>query len=354
REKDSWDRDDAAEALRGIGAYTTLGECLQDEDGYVRSYAFEALKKSGPAAVPAVPALIRQLEHPRDHYDVQNALQTLIVIGPPARDALPAIQALLQRGPQEQRPWFEAGEAIVQLTTPPEPADWAVKRESPPILSFDFENSLTEDRYRTRFEPLTGSVSYDFGPHSRCTEFNGKAGVLLEQNIDLSGGYTLEVAFRPSLLNQGQWREPAVLDCELFKIYPEGPWKYTVWLPNTKNLGSYAGCPMQGKPEWQHTAIVWNPYLHQWHVYANGKKVHDSRDYGLGYDVVDGVYKLSTTWPQSQLSKLALGCARDGESFWQGSIDDLKLYDYPRSPQQIAAAAAAFAERPGPAVPGKP
>ena len=72
--------------------------------------------------------------------------------------------------------------------------------------------------------------------------------------------------------------------------------------------------------------------------------MHDARDYGLGTDIVEGVYKLNITWPQSQLRKLALGGRREKICLWNGSIDDLKLYDYPRSPEQIAAAAAVFAE----------
>lgn len=340
----SWDRDEAAEALRGIGAFETLGQLLQHEDGTVRSFAFEALKKSGPAAVAAMPALVKQLEHPSDNYSVQNALQTLLAIGPAAREALPAIHALLERGPQERRPWFEAGEAIVRLTTPVEPADWAVKRLTSPILAFRFEDSLAEDRSPIQLETLTGSVKYGDGLQGRSAELDGDTRLQREQAVDLSQGYTLEIAFRYSGKSAYYGGEPTVLDCDLMRIYNEGTWRYTVWLPNTQNLGSYVSCPLAGAPQWQHTAVVWNPYRHEIQVYANGKKIHDRRDYGLGTEVVEGVYKLNITLPQHQLRNLMLSSRRDQKHVWNGSIDDLKLYDYPRSPEQIAAAAAAFAE----------
>jgi HEAT repeat protein len=81
-------------ALKAIGpsAVPPLRAALRAGQARTRFYAARALSKLGPAAAPAVPALIDVLEHDRDYGVRGSAAAALGAIGPPAHKAMPALR----------------------------------------------------------------------------------------------------------------------------------------------------------------------------------------------------------------------------------------------------------------------
>ncbi len=89
----------AADALGKIGppAVPVLGRALQDKDENVRTVAAKNLEMIGAASVPAVQ---EALEH-QNHRIRATAAKVLRNIGPAAKDAIPALEKLLD-DPQER------------------------------------------------------------------------------------------------------------------------------------------------------------------------------------------------------------------------------------------------------------
>jgi hypothetical protein len=98
-------RADAAMALGAIGpwaadAASALGQALRNERSRWGSYEMaEAISKMGPAAAPAVPALVEALDIDDWFWFVRrNAILALGAIGPAASDAIPALERLRDSG----------------------------------------------------------------------------------------------------------------------------------------------------------------------------------------------------------------------------------------------------------------
>ena len=70
---------------------STLTDRAKDESVEVRRYLAEAFGSIGPAAVPAVPALIDMLDNDDDKQARFEAALALAQIGPAASDAVPVL-----------------------------------------------------------------------------------------------------------------------------------------------------------------------------------------------------------------------------------------------------------------------
>jgi HEAT repeat protein len=97
------DQDDAvaavdALALLGPRASSTLTRAVEKRS--LENAAAAALAKLGPAAVPAVPALVRMVQRPADPRESEDhriaAVKALGAVGPTARAAIPALVAALR------------------------------------------------------------------------------------------------------------------------------------------------------------------------------------------------------------------------------------------------------------------
>src|SRR5262245_24829575 len=99
RSDDTLARLQAAERLGQLGprALPSLIECLGDDDRRTRDLACLSLSRIGPAAAPAVPALIRWLEQETDSRLRNSIIATLCCIGPGAVQAV----SVLERGLEE-------------------------------------------------------------------------------------------------------------------------------------------------------------------------------------------------------------------------------------------------------------
>jgi HEAT repeat protein len=78
-------------------AVSSLAELVMDPNSDVARPAAVALGRLGPAAVSAVPALIRALDHP-DRFVPPHAATSLGLIGPVAGDAIPELESVVARG----------------------------------------------------------------------------------------------------------------------------------------------------------------------------------------------------------------------------------------------------------------
>jgi HEAT repeat protein len=73
-----------------------LSEAIEDENGLVRATAVSRLSYSGPAAAPAVPALLTFLEKNKDPGSIREAVRTLAQIGPAAAPAGPVLEGIMR------------------------------------------------------------------------------------------------------------------------------------------------------------------------------------------------------------------------------------------------------------------
>ncbi len=102
-------RERAADALGRVSSKTkdvflALGEALFDPDDEVCITAGVSLFACGPRSGPAIPDLIRAVQH-RNLYVRRLAIATLSLIGPDAREALPAITEQLENPDPYIRMW---------------------------------------------------------------------------------------------------------------------------------------------------------------------------------------------------------------------------------------------------------
>lgn len=92
-----------------------LAECLKNRREETRQWALKTLRKLGPAAAPAVPALVEALGHSKMQAQAAAALGE---IGPGAREAVPALRAMLQ----DRSPSLRSAAAQALATIEPAPA----------------------------------------------------------------------------------------------------------------------------------------------------------------------------------------------------------------------------------------
>jgi HEAT repeat protein len=101
-------------AADAVPVVSDIGRVLKDTNLNARYYAAQALKGMGPAAAPAVPALIDALDThpsrepdlegpPRDYKDARwVAADALAAIGPAAKGALPRLREVAARDDQPE------------------------------------------------------------------------------------------------------------------------------------------------------------------------------------------------------------------------------------------------------------
>jgi HEAT repeat protein len=102
----------AALGRKAAGVVGALVEALGDGDETVRENVKESLSYLGPAAAPAVPALVRSLQDQPDSYYAYAALQK---VGAAARPAVPALVSIFRdkHAERESREW--AGTALLSI-----------------------------------------------------------------------------------------------------------------------------------------------------------------------------------------------------------------------------------------------
>lgn len=113
-------RASAAEALGSFRAepapvITALAGALGDGDVTVRFRAIRSLKGFGPAAKPALPALIRAIQEDRDAIVRATAIEAIGTIGTDAEAAVPALLKTTAQGTPAERQ--AAAEALLKITT---------------------------------------------------------------------------------------------------------------------------------------------------------------------------------------------------------------------------------------------
>ncbi len=161
---------------KDLGAQTpavalALGKAAADKDASVRKTAVRALGKLEAAAAPAVPDLIAALENDEAR---RGSLSVLFSVGPPAKDAMPALLKLLKHPDKYTRQYAaqalsgvapdakETVPALIELLKDKEVAGEAAyrlgrigprgrEREAVPLLLQIFETGDTTDRGRAAF-----------------------------------------------------------------------------------------------------------------------------------------------------------------------------------------------------------
>jgi HEAT repeat protein len=93
---------DGQHKLDILPSLSVLIGALQDEDSYVRAWTAQAIGTIGPAAAPAVPALIALLVNGDEGAHI-SACIGLRGIGPAAKDALPALRQALSDPSEDLR-----------------------------------------------------------------------------------------------------------------------------------------------------------------------------------------------------------------------------------------------------------
>src|SRR5262249_21377601 len=101
-----------------------LVEILKDDThkrqypgGMIRRAAMDALGRIGPAARPAVPALIETID--ALHYDCMEAMQVLRKIGPEAKPAATALQKAVKRPALSHFPELQFAAAVALADVAP-------------------------------------------------------------------------------------------------------------------------------------------------------------------------------------------------------------------------------------------
>ena len=100
-------------------------KAFDDEGGYVRYSAALAISRFGEKAKPAIPALIKKFQASEGN-DKEILASTFGKIGPPAADALPALESALS----ETDPFLKIAVASSILRID------AQSRKAPPISDF--------------------------------------------------------------------------------------------------------------------------------------------------------------------------------------------------------------------------
>ncbi len=90
-----------------------LADALGSEDSDTFDMAAEGLRRSGPAAKAALPALLRALRTREDCGGWGYVIETLAALGPDAKEAIPDLEKLLHA----DHPWTRktAAEALKKI-----------------------------------------------------------------------------------------------------------------------------------------------------------------------------------------------------------------------------------------------
>lgn len=298
-----------------------------------RTSAMQALIRIGPAgAREAVPALIGVLEDDTFHWTTRvDAAEALSRIGRASAETLPAFKKLFkedasQRGGNRAR----IGDAIAAITVPVRPRGETAKSTGPPIARISFD------------EPPAGpgwdGIAFAEGVRGRAAAFDGTraAEFRWKKPLELGKTFTLQAWIRADAVEpMGAGREGFALSSDIvsLRVGPKGE-LYRLWGEQM----SHSHDVLQGKSvlergRWHHVAVVHDGYAGEVLEYVDGSWMGQFDDYYILND--DG----DLSRMGERLESIGFGGRKPGAPSFLGALDELEVYDYVRSPEQIAAAA---------------
>jgi hypothetical protein len=199
--------------------------------------------------------------------------------------------------------------------------------EGPPVLYLPFDGEVEGvGIIPTRAAEEDGTLRFVPGKKGRALRLDGELEFPEAEAIALSKYFTVELWFR---LDDGNlWKEDvyqSVIDSDLvsFGVQGDGAPLFFVILRNRGGhaqppVAEHTGAFVPGR--WYHFAFVQTP--EEWSLFLDGRLlVSESAHYGMG--------------TAERMGRLFLG-RRGAESIFQGTLDEFAIYDYARTPEQIA------------------
>ena len=358
-------------ALQGLGpkaapAAKRLGEMVAGirlpEKGNPRHDALEALTAMGEAAHPALGHLFTAAQYDGEHSVAEPTVNLIVTLGkkdPRLRTwlvgffsesketelSLASFNAMSTTGPQAgvylatiraflgdsnnrnyKRPI--AIKELARLTAPPRPA----QPNDEPLIAFAFEDALDSEGPRSTTPPQDTGVYVD-GPHGRALHLNGKTELRFECKPAVVLGHAFTVSFRMK----------ARPSPNLYNIVRAGPIRiqvqqydwilgYTLWTKiEIRGERWLSRAPSNHRPfvkdKWQRVSIVHDNHARTIATWLDGKKVMERPNFDTNaWDAV--------ILAEKNLDTIILG---DGAAETSpADIDELKIYDYARSAEQLA------------------
>jgi len=307
-----------------------------------RSDAMQALGRIGPrAAREAVPALIGVMEDDTVHWTTRGeVVEALGRIGRPSAEALPALTRLLKReasqrarnGASYGNLRWRIGDAIAAITAPVRPAGETPKKDGPPIARLSFDQPPAA--------PGWDGIAFAEGVRGRAAVFDGSrtAEFRWEKPLELGKTFTLAAWIRAdSLEMKSAGSEDYLFASDIFslRVGPKGE-LFRLW--RVAEHMSLSHDILQGKSaneagRWHHVAVVHDGYAGEVLEFVDGSRTCRDDDYHLQNDEGD-LIRIG-----ERLESICFGGWKPEAPSFRGAVDELELYDYARSPEQIAAAA---------------
>jgi HEAT repeat protein len=318
-----------------------------------RVKAIEVLGGLGPAAREAVPALVERLADNGCFSRFREAsVEALGRVGPAAGDALPALRDVYRRlrtcckgnDAQLHIQRSAVGRAVARITLPPRPEGLPHSSDAPPRVRLRFDGSLEGEGAPAATILGDAPPAFVDGVRGQAAAFDGRQAVTFTLNGPLPVGktFTFELWFRaaPSPPDAGE-KYSCIVDIGLLSIEAGG--KGELWVAQREGerlWSTHNAMHDKGRIEpdrWHHFAIVHDGYGGAVQEYMDGVQIHRDDDHWLeNWQTGDD---LELRRLGGAVEAVQFGMRWRGPPSFAGAVDEFALYDYVRTPEQIAGAA---------------